>query len=200
LEEDTIFVFTSDHGDMLGSHGLWKKQWPYDESACVPFLLKFPRFGKNEQTLDAPINTPDIMPTLLDLCGIPAPSSVQGRSCVLVLHGAPSYDDAALIANYHPFGQWEARRGGKEWRGVRTARYTYVRDLNGPWLLFDNQNDPHQMDNLVDRSEYSALQNEMEEKLNRKLGETNDDFVNGMDYIRRWNYSVSEHGTVEYEN
>jgi arylsulfatase A-like enzyme len=216
LEEDTIFIFTSDHGDMLGSHGQWNKQQPYDESARVPFLLKFPRFGpetkskvlfgnpkrseaaKTGRTVNAPINSPDILPTLCDLCGIPAPSTAEGESFADRLFDNPRNDDAALIASYHPFGQWEARRGGKEWRGVRTARYTYVRDLNGPWLLFDNETDPYQMNNRVNRPEHAALQADLEARLQEKLRQTGDEFLPGMDYIRRWNYKVNEFGTVQY--
>lgn len=198
LEESTIFIFTSDHGDMLGSHGLWKKQWPYDESARIPFLLKYPALRRAGGKIETPINTPDIMPTLLDLCGIPVPSSVQGRSYAPSMYNGNWPEEAALIANYHPFGQWDAQRGGKEWRGVRTIRHTYVRDLDGPWLLFDNEADPYQMDNLVGRLEHADLQVRMESLLEEKLRQTDDSFADGMDYIRQWDYAVDETGTVPY--
>jgi arylsulfatase A-like enzyme len=199
LEANTIFVFTSDHGDMLGSHGLWKKQWPYDESACVPFLLKAPQVSRAGCEVETPINTPDIMPTLCDLCGVPVPESVQGRSLAPAMASDVwPKDEAALIANYHPFGQWSAGRGGKEWRGVRTARYSYIKDLNGSWLLFDNQTDPYQMDNLVNRPEHAALQRKMESRLRQKLEQTGDSFSGGMDYVRQWGYPVDETGTVPY--
>lgn len=200
LENDTIFVFTSDHGDMLGSHGLWKKQWPYDESACVPFLLKFPGFGQSGRDIETPINTPDIMPTLLDLCGVSLPSSVQGKSRVQEMNGRETPEEAVLIANVHPFGQWDAGRGGKEWRGVRTAQYTYVRDLDGPWLLFDNKKDPYQMKNLIGNPESKPLQKRMETLLQKKLSDTNDRFEPGMNYVRQRGYPVDETGTVPYAN
>jgi arylsulfatase A-like enzyme len=198
LEQDTIFVFTSDHGDMLGSHGLWNKQWPYDESARVPFLLKYPRLNRSGSTVDAPINTPDIMPTLCELCGIPVPTGVEGMSYTSFLHGEPSPTDFALIANYHPFGEWVAQRGGKEWRGIRSKRYTYVEDLNGPWLLYDNQHDPYQACNLINRAEMSELQEHLAKELRKKLRETKDLFEPGMNYIRKWGYPVNELGSVPY--
>src|SRR4051794_1989720 len=68
LDKNTILIFTSDHGDMLGSHGLNKKQKPYDESVRVPMLWRWPGTLR-ARTLDAPMNTEDIMPTLLGLCG-----------------------------------------------------------------------------------------------------------------------------------
>ena len=66
LEQETIFLFFSDHGDMLGSQGMDKKQKPYEESIRVPFLLRYP--GMDAAELDALIDLPDIMPTLLGLC------------------------------------------------------------------------------------------------------------------------------------
>ncbi|MGY8827611.1 MAG: sulfatase family protein, partial [Candidatus Latescibacterota bacterium] len=79
LSEDTIFLFFSDHGDMVGSHAMNNKQKPWDESIRVPFLLRYPaRFGASGRELDAFIDTPDIMPTLLGLCGLDVPATVQG--------------------------------------------------------------------------------------------------------------------------
>ena len=65
LEKDTIFVFTSDHGDMLGSHGRFHKQVPHDEAILVPLLIQWPKLAARDVT--APIGTPDLMPTLLGL-------------------------------------------------------------------------------------------------------------------------------------
>jgi arylsulfatase A-like enzyme len=190
IEENTIFVFTSDHGDMLHSHGQTKKQKPWDESVRVPFLLRYPAaLGMMGRTIDMPINTPDIMPTLLGLSGITIPGSVEGGDFSAIIKGTRSPDnDAALIMCVVPFHQWNYKRGGREYRGVRTRRYTYVRDLKGPWLLYDNQADPYQLENLCENSEYSEVRQEMEKILSRKLKETNDEFLPGTEYMARWNY------------
>jgi arylsulfatase A-like enzyme len=63
--------------------------------------------------------------------------------------------------------------------GVRMERYTYVRDLDGPWLLYDNIADPYQLTNLVNRPEYAPLQQQLEERLKSKLAQTRDDFRSG---------------------
>lgn len=197
LDENTIIVFTSDHGGMVGSHGLWHKQQPYDESVRVPFLLKAPgRSGHREKT---PINTPDIMPTLCGLCGLTVPDTVEGRDYTPLIQGGPFASEPALIANYHPFGQCSSRVGGKEWRGVRTERYTYVCDRNGPWLLFDNEADPCQLTNLVNRPEQVGLQAKLDVVLKQKLAQTGDSFADGMDYVQKWGYDVDETGTVSYK-
>ena len=200
--ENTIFIFTSDHGDMLYSHGGQKKQQPWDESIRVPFLLRYPALlGKRGRVTDVPINTPDIMPTLLGLCDINIPSTVEGTDFSGFLTGqSEAPNDAALISCPSPFGQWNRQRGGREYRGVRTACYTYTRDRKGPWLLYDNIRDPYQLTNLCDQPAYAQVQQDMNERLNRKLKQTRDDFRSGWDYIKQWDYAVDDSGTVRYTN
>jgi arylsulfatase A-like enzyme len=190
IEENTIFVFTSDHGDMLYSQGQTKKQKPWDESVHIPFLLRYPAVhGKAGRTIDMPINTPDIMPTLFGLSGIAVPESVEGRDFSGVIKGTqPPDNDAALIMCPVPFHQWNYQRGGREYRGVRTRRYTYVRDLKGPWLLYDNQADPYQLKNLCNDPMCAQIQQELQTILSRKLKETNDQFLPGPEYMAKWNY------------
>jgi arylsulfatase A-like enzyme len=184
-------VFTSDHGDHLGSHGLEGKQTPWDESILVPFLVRYPqRFGRERRSVDAPFATPDIMPTLLGLCDLPIPSTVEGSDYSGMIDGPDtSGADAALMACYFVHGAFR-RMGGRHYRGIRTRRYTYVRDLDGPWLLYDNQLDPYQQDNLVNHPEHAALQTELEDRLQRVLAQRGDEFLPGEEYVRRWGYEV----------
>ena len=200
LEEKTIFVFTSDHGDMLFSQGQRKKQKPWDESILVPFLVRYPaQLGRKGRIIDMPINTPDIMPTLLGLCGVEIPDTVEGKDFSgIVRDVGKAGDNAALISCPSPFGQWKRSDGGREYRGIRTRRYTYVRDLNGPWLLYDNREDPYQQNNLCNKPEHSKLQKQMNDILSEKLKETNDEFLPGQEYIKRWGYVVDQSGTVSY--
>lgn len=201
LDENTIFIFTSDHGDMLGSHGARNKQQPYDESIRIPMLIRWPAgLGPQARALDARVRLDDLMPTLLGLCKLPIPSTVEGLDFSGYLRGAPDPSDGAvLIGCPAPFGQWSRNRGGREYRGVRTARYTYVRDLNGPWLLFDNQTDPYQQNNLVGQPAHASLQAELDALLHRKLRETHDDFQPAASYITKWGYQVDATGTVRYK-
>ncbi|PYJ59632.1 MAG: sulfatase, partial [Verrucomicrobia bacterium] len=77
--DNTILLFSADHGDMLGSQGMFKKQKPFDESIRVPMLVRWPGgLGLKPRSLDPPINSEDVMPTLLGLCGVPIPKSVEG--------------------------------------------------------------------------------------------------------------------------
>ena len=193
----TIVIFASDHGDMLGSQGQERKQRPWDESIRVPFLVRLP--GAAGREVNAMLNAHDIMPTLLGLCDLPIPDTVEGRNFALVLHGGddPS-GGAALLACFHPFGEWTRANGGREYRGVRTHRYTYTRTLDGPWLLYDNQTDPYQMTNLIDDPAHIGVRDQLESQLQAMLAELNDEFHDGMTYIQRWGYPLDDTGTVPY--
>ena len=200
IYENTIFIYTSDHGDMLGSHGTLNKQQPWDESIQVPFLLQYPKqFKKSE--FSHLFSSEDIMPTILGLCDIKVPDTADGIDYSQFLTGEnKEIPDAVIIENIHPFGQMSRSLGGKEYRGIRTAKYTYVIDLNGPWLLFDNENDPYQMNNLCNNDSYRTIQIELHKKLSALLIKRNDEFLPGEEYIKKWEYTVDETGTVPYED
>ena len=192
LGDDTIVVFTSDHGDMLGSHGLWKKQHPHDESVCVPFLMRGP--GLSPRQVTTPLNAPDLMPTLLSLCGAEIPHGVQGEDLSDVLKGEIHPDDrSALLALYMPFHELRKPQG-REYRGLRTERYTYIRDLKGPWLLFDNPEDPYQMHNLAGDPSHAEVVRKLDGELTRKLAEIGDEFLPGEEYYRRYKTPLDKNG------
>jgi len=200
LDDNTIVVFTSDHGDMLGSHGMWKKQSPWDESQRIPFLFRFPaRFGREGSVVPIPIGAPDIMPTLLGLCGIDIPATVQGTDATPVFDGemVPGLD-GVLLALHFAFHQWRPERGGREYRGVRTEQYTYVRDRQAPWLLYDNIRDPFQQENLcnIDSSEVAAIRTRLDASLARKLAAIDDDFRAGKEYVRERGIEFNDQGDI----
>jgi len=194
--EDTILVFTSDHGDMLGSHGVWRKQWPWDESTLVPMILRYPAIQSGPQVITTPINTPDLMPTLLNLAGAPIPSCVEGTDLAFEVLGENGIAPAsALIGSVAPFGECPH---APEWRGVRTDHYTYVRTLRGPWLLYDNQADPCQMNNLVDDPAHAGLRRELDAELERWLAHTHDPFLPAQAHREMWGYEVDELNQIPY--
>ena len=88
LADDTIVIFTSDHGDMMRSQGLTTKLYPWDESIRVPMLVRYPRkTGRKGRRLTTPFNSPDLMPTMLGMCGIHVPDSVEGTDFSRVILG-----------------------------------------------------------------------------------------------------------------
>jgi arylsulfatase A-like enzyme len=175
IAEDTIVVFTSDHGDMMLSQGLTTKLYPWDESVRIPFLLRYPRrFGRTGRRLNTPLNMPDMMPTLLTLANLKVPDGVQG---------VDAFTSKATSAFINlPVPITEARKYGfAEYRGIRTATHTYVRTRQGPWLLYDNVKDPYQMHNLASQKIPAPLDRE----LDRRLQALKDDFQPAKTYIDR---------------
>ncbi|WP_168120120.1 sulfatase [Paenibacillus sp. HB172176] len=201
LEDDTIFVYTSDHGDMIESQGQARKQRPWEESIRVPFLIRYPRqFGNRGKEISAPFNSPDVMPTLLGLSRLPVPESVEGVDYAPYLRGERGRPaEAALIACIHPSGEFSRAEGGREYRGIRTEHYTYVIDREGPWLLYDNERDPYQLHNLCRQASHRPLQEELDAMLRRMLTQHGDAFLEGERYIEQWGYELDHTGTVPYE-
>lgn len=199
--DNTIIVFTSDHGDLLGSHGAYKKQQPYNESARVPMLFYIPdALGIETGERNAVLNSEDILPSLLSLCDIEIPETVEGINYRPYLEGKDdTLGQETIITCVQPFGQWNRpKHNGKEYRGLVTHKYTYVKDLNGPWLLFDNDADPYQMNNLVNTPDYAELQADLESRLVKRLKEQGDEFLPGMHYIEKWGYPLDASGTVPF--
>jgi arylsulfatase A-like enzyme len=183
--DDTIVVFTSDHGDMLQSQGLQFKALPWEESLRIPLLIRYPRvFGAAGHRFAGLINTPDVMPTLLALTGIPVPAGVQGSD-----YWSPPQPDrprparSALLTM--PVSLMTRSYGIAEYRGVRTERYTYVRASTGPWLLYDHATDPYEMRNLCGRAEAHEIQAQLEAELVEWLARTGDEFLPGATHVER---------------
>lgn len=176
LAASTIVVFTSDHGEMMGSHGMIGKNVWYEESIGIPLLIRWPGLIRPRKD-DLLISVPDLMPTLLGLMGLGRriPPGVQGTdlsAAVLEKRGA-SRPSSALYRE-----PWIPPFGG---RGVRTHRYTYVcrRRVRGGTdrFLFDNVRDPFQVRNLA--SQEWSLAQELHQETMAWLTRVGDPWVHG---------------------
>ncbi len=191
IADNTVIVFTSDHGDMLGAQGRMKKNIFYEEAARVPFLIRWPGKIPKGHVSDACMNTVDIMPTLLAFAGLPPPKEVQGvdlSHCAFGKKGpAPEY---AFLMNTGACAAWE---DGHEWRGLRNKKYTYAvfrgwkkKGLPRKELLFDNQADPHQMKNLAETPAGRKLLGDFRKKLAAKMKSLGDTFPASSWYRDNW--------------
>lgn len=181
--DETVFVFTSDHGDMLGSQGEQRKQRPWEESIHVPLLIRTPGGqGRAEPCL---INAWDLMPTLLSFLGLSVPGTCQGLDLSAALRGASfARPTATLAACLVAFSEFR----GPEWRAARTETHTYVRSRLGPWLLYDNVLDPFQQTNLVNRPEAAEVQRRLDAELNGLLARFGDRFEDPDELCARFGY------------
>ncbi len=184
LEDDTILVFTSDHGEMFGSHGRRAKNIFYEEAVRVPFLMRWKgrlaAGGRSEVCL----NSVDIMPTLLSLMDLPIPEAVEGHDLSPALLGGEDREEGSLMMGTGPtavFGD------GNEWRAWRTKRHTYaVYKDGGAELLFDNQEDPLQLRNLAGLPEYREVADSLNAAMLVRMEAIGDRFEYNSYYRKNW--------------
>lgn len=197
IAEDTIVVFTSDHGDMLGAHDLDRKQKPWDESIMVPWVMQWPGGIPRARRRDTLLNVPDVMPTLLTLMGVERPETVEGRDLSGAVLGTGGLEPtSAYIAN--PMSFPGDRHDGIEWRGVRTKTHTYVERLDGPWLLYDNARDPWQMTNLIGDPAQADIQEGLAAELRSWMERIGDDGAPKQVWAERLGYTINERGIIGY--
>ncbi len=173
LAENTIVIFSSDHGDMLRSHGHTRKGRPQSEALHIPFIFRYPTEVKAGQVRDMPICSVDVMPTLLGFCGIDVPNSIDGLDLSQVITSADPKEPVAAFAESNLTSPGNSP--GSQWRALRTNRYTYAISADGPWLLFDNKKDPYQLDNLIDDPECRGVAVEFDGMMTEwrnRLGDT----------------------------
>ncbi|MBL8993986.1 MAG: sulfatase-like hydrolase/transferase, partial [Spirochaetia bacterium] len=159
LRDNTIIVYTSDHGDMLGSQNLTHKQLPFREAANVPLLVSWKGktwTGVNEECL----GLADLPVSLMSLLGLQFGSKRDGENLgALFTDPKARGKEAVPIFDLVPAHQAEDR-GGFEWAGLKTKTHTFAKKSDGsPWLLFDDARDPFQLKNLAaDASHSQTLQ------------------------------------------
>lgn len=163
LTDDTIVVYTSDHGEMLGAQNRTGKRLPHDESCRVPFLVRAPG-GSPALETDVLLGAIDIYPTLCGMAGVPVPATCVGRDLSAVVRGqpveGPEHQFLMHIQKNHASGG--TNHPAPLFRGIRTARYTYACGEIGRWCLYDNQEDPYQRRNLADDPGRSSLMRELD--------------------------------------
>lgn len=177
LTDNTILVFTSDHGDMLGSQGHRLKQRPWEESIHVPFIIRYPDKIKAGQKRNMIVSSVDLMPTLLGLSGANIPKQVQGLDQSEVFYGkSKETRDSAFLFNTHNGGG-----PGCDWRGIRTKDWVYAYHMEDDWILYDLDKDPYQLNNLVGQTKHQAKRNELRKELEALRSELGEDLpLNGI--------------------
>ncbi len=165
--DNTLVIFTSDHGYHLGEHDFWAKVSLRDESAMVPLIVKVP--GKKPAVCHSLVELIDLYPTIAQLCGLDVPARLQGRDL------SPMFDDPSFSVRDAAFCVAPSSRGFLL-REDRWAYLQYAEDASKGIELFDMEEDPKQYTNLAARPDHQAEVERLKAKLAAKLTEirTND--------------------------
>ncbi len=161
--EDTLVIYMSDHGEMLGDHGLWHKGCRFYEGLVrVPLILAWPGQFLSDTVSDALVELVDIVPTLLELAGLPVPDHMPGRSLVSLLTGATEPHMHREFVRTEYYGAWQSKRraGSRRSYGtmIRTHRHKLVNYHGHPLgELFDLEQDPHEFHNCWHDPRYADM-------------------------------------------
>jgi len=169
LLDNTIIIFISDHGENLGSHGLWQKMVPYSQSVQVPFLLRAPMADFTGVRTDVPASLIDMAPTLAALCNLEKLPEWSGTNLMNELDN-PS-DNRAVFSMQRPLGAWMKTT---DWRMIERDRLKYVWYADGTSELFDLEMDRFETHNLIHDSKYSEKLALLLEELGDFLVKTSD--------------------------
>lgn len=170
--ENTIVIYMSDHGEMLGDHGFYLKgPHFYDPATRVPLMIRWPGKGKPGLRTDALVEMVDLAPTLLEAAGLPAPAGVQGRALTGLISGAKSAHRDSVYTEFYDVSAKQPARA----TSVRTesAKLTVYHDLK-TGELYDLRKDPQEFHNLWNDPNARPLKEQMSGTLIERMAETVD--------------------------
>jgi arylsulfatase A-like enzyme len=176
LADNTIIVFTSDHGYHVGEHGLWQKMSLFEESARVPLLIVAPGRGTSGGVAKSPVSHVDLFPTLAELCGITPPSNLQGQSLVPMLNDQSVNGRGWAITQVTraggdrlPNAGRATNRSERQFFGysLRTPRWRYTEWNEGRQgrELYDHDADPRELTNLAEHPNHADMLDDLSQQL-----------------------------------
>lgn len=177
LLHNTFVLFTSDHGEMLGDHHMFRKTFPYEGSARIPFLVRAPASLGLAQGAgsDAPVGLQDVMPTLLDAAGVPVPEGITGRSVLPLLRDGPTPWRDALHGEHSGIYQNDL---GMHYLVDSHTKYVWF-SQTGREQLFDLVQDPYELHDLARRPDPAARLAPWRERLVQQLRHRPEGFTDG---------------------
>jgi arylsulfatase A-like enzyme len=167
IAEKTVFIFTSDHGDMQGSHGLKNKNIFYEESVRVPLIVKVPG-GPKGIVSDELVSSVDLFPSILNYAGLPKEKTVEGLSFTPITAGKKRKLADAVFSEGGDVPKSEGGSTKKKWFMIRDGKYKLAvkQDDFQPTHLFDLEKDPYEMKNLLEeKDKYSKIAENLQNKI-----------------------------------
>jgi arylsulfatase A-like enzyme len=180
LDLETHILFFSDHGDLHGAHGQFRKTAPWEECVRIPFIVGglHPRYAAHDGRPQHLINHVDIAPSTLGLCGIDKPEWMQGfdySGTRLPDRPRMNAPDSAFLQSVIPTGHPDSV--DRPWRGIITMDgWKYVVLEGQPWLMFNLNEDPFELANLAHNTAYRAERQALQERLAQWVLDTGDSF------------------------
>ena len=167
LYENTIVIYSSDHGDQVGEHSLWWKMTFYENSVKVPLIVSWPGKIDAGQKIDKIVSSLDLSATMLDLMDCPQIPNSQGSSLVPVMRGEDNLDDTVFseFCNHKGMIHRMIRKGD--------FKFNYYHGL--PSQLFNMNEDPDELNDLIDSPDHQEIANSLKEEL---LKDWNPDAIN----------------------
>ena len=174
MYDNSLIIFVSDHGDMMGDHYHWRKTYPYEGSTHIPYIIKWPAKAQVVPgKVDNPVELRDLLPTFLEIAGTSVPTDIDGRSLLSLAKGTETewrkYIDLEHATCYSDDNYWCALTDGK----IKYIWYFYT----GKEQLFDLAKDPKELHNAVNDKKYKKLLTGMRAEMIRHLSERGEEFV-----------------------
>lgn len=180
--DNTIVVLTSDHGYWYGEHGLdFERRLAYEEAIRIPLLIRFPKSIKAHTSTDHMVLSIDLAPTLLELAGQKHDESLQGRSLVPIFNNSVTEWRNSFLIEYYSDHVFE-RMDHMGYKAVRTERYKYIHylDIKGADELYDLDQDPYELGNMINDPKAETIISDMKELLNEQLVKTDSEPITDM--------------------
>lgn len=175
--DDTVIMFSSDHGFFLGEWRKYDKRFMHEPSIRTPMLVRYPRMIRAGATDDKMVLNLDIAPTFLELAGVKIPERMQGQSMAPFFQGREpkSWRKDWLYEYYEYPGPHEVRKN----RGVRTERYKLIHYYEAPeeFELYDLQEDPGELHNLYGDPKHAELARELFQRIDELRKQTDDHYI-----------------------
>jgi uncharacterized sulfatase len=186
---DAIVIYTSDHGDMLHNHSLLEKgPVMYEEVTRIPFIVRWPEMIEPGTVCNEIVSHVDVTPTVMDIFGLPIPKLLEGCSLSPIFHNS---EETLHDTIFMEFGRFEIDHDGfggfQPIRAAYDGRYKLILNLLTSDELYDLQEDPQEMKNLISKSEYSSIRKDLHQKILSWMNETRDPFRGYYWENRPWN-------------